>query len=120
MMKSSRAKEETDVVEATEENEEEDVIELECKHCGNYPCWEIELGPVLTDLRDTYGSWKTNRQMRYLMYTESVTHIFGTALGKRNRKKLPVCVSRVIKEMYPDKEYTGFISSPQDTNNDRH
>ena len=120
MMKSSGAKEETEVVEATEENGEEDVFEMECKHCGNYPCWEIELGPVLNDMKETYGGWKSNRQIRYLMYTEAVKHIYGTGLGKKVRKKLPLCVSRVIKEMYPDKEYTGFISSPQDTNNDTH
>ena len=45
------------------------------------------------------------------MYSDSVKHIFGTRLGKGVRKRLPNCVTQIIREICPDKEYTGFIPS---------
>lgn len=97
-----------DVVE-----EIEDILK-ECSHCGNHPCWSLELEPILASIDETYGSWKTNKQVRYLMYTEAVKHIFGTGLGKKVRKKVPNCVEHLIKKMKPDDVYTGFIPSSND------
>ena len=99
-----------------EEDKATEDEEIECKHCGNHPCILRELDPLLVSILDTYGEWKTNKQIRFHMYTETVKVIFGPALGKGVRKKLPSCVQMRIHKMAPDDKYTGFI--PSSTSND--
>ena len=96
-----------------EEEEEDCTFQKECKHCGYYPCIVIELEPMLASILQTYGDWKTNKQVHYIMYGDAVAFVYGRGLGPKVRRKLPECVSREIKEMCPDKndEYTGFIAT---------
>ena len=117
MMEKSNAEKEKVCVPVPEEEEKEDKdIEKECKQCGNHPCVGIELEPMLSSILQTYGDWKTNKQVRYLMYCDAVKFIYGIGLGKGVRRKVPNCVSQEIKEMCPDKnnDYTGFIPSKCD------
>lgn len=93
-----------------DEEEIEDIVK-ECIHCGNHPCVSFDLQPSLASILETYGEWKTKKQVRYLMYCEAVREIFGTGLGKGVRKKVPTCVENMIRKMQPDKEYTGFVPS---------
>ena len=113
-MKNSSIEEETEPVKASEEKEVEDKIEKECKHCGNHSCCVKELEPMPNSILQTYGEWKSHKQIRFHMYSDAVKHTFGTGLGKEVKKKLPVSVTHIIREMCPDNEYTGFIPSPQD------
>ena len=89
----------------------------ECSHCGNHPCILGEIEPLLVSILETYGEWKSKKEVRFKMYAESTTHIHGPGLGKGVRKKLPSCVTNAIRSMAPaaDKKYTGFI--PINTNN---
>ena len=114
MMEKSNAEKEKVCVPVPEEEEKEDKdIEKECKQCGNHPCVGIELEPMLSSILQTYGDWKTNKQVRYIMYGDAVAFVYGRGLGPKVRRKLPECVSREIKEMCPDEndEYTGFIAT---------
>ena len=96
-----------------EEDKATEDVESECKHCGNHPSILRELDPLLVSIIETYGEWKTNKQVCFHMYMETVKVIFGPALGKGVRKKLPSCVQMQIHEMAPDEKYTGFIPSPR-------
>ena len=89
------------------EEQEEEGSEI-CKFCGNHPCSSLELESMLVSIVETYQDIKSNRQMRYLMYTDSTKYIFGTGLGKGVRKKLPSCVQMLIRKLAPDEHYTGF------------
>ena len=87
----------------------EEVIPIECPHCGNHPCVVKELEEMFVSILETYSGWKTNKQIRYKMYGDAIIHIHGHCLGKGNRKKLPACVENTVKKMCPDDNYTGFI-----------
>ena len=93
-----------------EENKEND----DCKHCDNHPCVTEELKPMLLSILEAYAGIKSNKQIRYLMYTDSVKLIFGTALGKGVRKRLPYCAQSLIRSLAPDKKYTGFKEAKDD------
>ena len=86
-----------------------------CRYCNNHPCVLEEVEPVLEGLMLNYSTIKTNKQLRYTMYTESVRTIHGSCLGKGIRKKVPKCVDKRIKDLAPDKTYTGF----KETSNDK-
>ena len=89
-------------------------ILIVCEHCGQYFCAARDLEPTLNSMFDTYNGWKTNRQIRYLMYKEAVRVIHGDGLGKGVRKKLPACVENMIRDLAPDDHYTGFIDNTED------
>ena len=86
-----------------------------CRYCENDPCVSEEHLNMLASLFDTYRDWKTNRQIRFCMYSNCVKAIHGPGLGRGVRKKLPHCLERKIREMAPDEKYTGFI----DTNDNK-
>ena len=86
-------------------------VPLECTYCGNHPCFLRELEPLLSSIQDAFGELKTNKQIRFLMYKDSVKVIHGTGLDKGVRKRLPSCVQRHIHKLAPDDKYTGFIPS---------
>ena len=75
----------TDDIESGDNNTYEDNT---CRHCDNHPCVTVELNPVLQSILDTYRDIKTNRQIRYMMYTDSIRYIHGHSLGPDVRKKL--------------------------------
>ena len=82
-----------------------------CVHCNSDPCVVVALEEMLEFTRDHYMGWKTNRQIRFIMYRESVQRLYGMGLGKGVRKKLPDCVENKVRSMLPDDNYTGFIDS---------
>ena len=79
-----------------------------CKYCGYEPCVVLELRGMLEAMVQEYSGEKTNKQIRYKMYTDSVKHVYGSGLGVGVRKRLPHCVQKVIRGLAPDKKYTGF------------
>ena len=79
-----------------------------CRYCGNHPCYVQELDGMLVSIVDTYGGWKTNKQIRFKMYSDSIRFIHGSSLGKGVRKKLPHCVQSRIRSLASDDSYTGF------------
>ena len=99
-----------------EGQEEED--NKNCKFCGNHPCSALELEEMLGSIVETYQGIKSNKQMRYIMYTDSTKYIFGTGLGKGVRKKLPFCVQSLIRKLAPDNHYTGFKDAKLEHGND--
>ena len=96
---------------AEEKGVDEEELGRVCKHCNNDPCWSRELEPLLQSIMENYGGRLPNRAVRHKMYTQSVQQIYGICLGKGVRKKVPLCVTRVIRSMAPDDEYTGFLQS---------
>ena len=85
---------ENQIVDLVDKDAEEGVNEfddpiVECRHCGNHPCFGIEMEPLLLSILQTYGEWKSSKQVRFLVYGEATKHIHGTGLGKGVRKKLP-------------------------------
>ena len=89
-----------------------------CKFCGNHPCSALELEEMLGSIVETYQGIKSNKQMRYIMYTDSTKYIYGTGLGKGVRKKLPCCVQSLIRKLAPDNHYTGFKEAKLEHCND--
>ena len=52
-----------------------------------------------------------HRETRYNIYRRASIELHGFQ-GKGKRKKLPVCVYAVVRDMYPSTDgYTGFISN---------
>ena len=103
-------------------NEEESNVKLEdievsvphkCNYCGNQPCIIKDLEETLISVKETYGDWNSNKNLRFRMYSECIKHIHGPGLGKGIRKKLPQCLQNEIRLMAPDEDniYTGFIES---------
>ena len=90
--------------DVADENKEND----ECKHCDNHPCVSEELKPMLLSIMEAYAGIKSNKQIRFLMYSDSTKFIFGTGLGEGVRKRLPLCTQSLIRSLAPDKRYTGF------------
>ena len=72
----------------------------------------MELKDRLNAILMAYHDSKTNKQIRYCMYTDSVKQMHGY-LGKGTRKKVPKCLEKRIHSLAPDKEYTGFIPSQE-------
>ena len=107
-------KEETEETEETEENEETVHGSDYCSFCEIDPCIITELDDMLNEILMEYRDSKKNRQIRYIMYTESIRYIHGY-LRKGNRKKVPKCLEKRIHSLAPDKEYTGFIPSVEQT-----
>ena len=79
-----------------------------CEHCGYEPCLVLELRPMFEAIVQAYLGEKTNKQIRFKIYTDSVLHINGSGLGVGVRKRLPHCVQKIIRRFAPDKDYTGF------------
>ena len=79
-----------------------------CSYCGNHPCVLEDLDEMLISIVDTYKDWKTNKQIRYKMYSDSTRVIYGSGLGKGVRKKLPHCVQKRVHSLAPDEKYVGF------------
>ena len=85
-----------------------------CDHCDNQPCTVSELDPMLISILQTYEGWKSNKQIRFRMYSDAIKSLHGTGLGKGVRKKLPSCLQRRIHQLVPDKEYTGFKATKEE------
>ena len=60
-----------------------------CMYCQRDPCIAEGLNTMLHSMLDLYRGWKTNRQVRFFMYTQSATCIHGPCLGKGVRKSYP-------------------------------
>ena len=80
-----------------------------CEFCESDPCVIVDLQEVLSSILNSYRDDKTNKQIRFMMYRDSVRFIHGS-LGKGVRKKLPACVQAKIHSMVPDEVYTGFTA----------
>ena len=85
-----------------------DDVEDGCNHCGNNPCMSVELDPLFQSILQTYGGWKTNKEIRFQMYTDAIKSVYGPGLGKGVRKRHPQCVQDKIRFLAPDQTYTGF------------
>ena len=85
-----------------------------CYYCERDPCIITELDDMLKEILMEYREEKTNRQIRYIMYTECIRYLYGY-LGKGNRRKVPKCLEERIHSLLPDKNYTGFIPSKEQT-----
>ena len=95
--------------------EEDDVEDSDiCSECGFEPCVFFELEEMLVAIKQSHMDEKTNNQIRFIMYRESITHIFGRGLGEGNRKRVPKCVERKIKAMCPSAKYKGFQEAKSD------
>ena len=90
------------------ENLKEDNSKDICIHCGNNPCMALELYPMLRSILQTYGGWKTNKQICFRMYSDVIKAVHGPSLGKRDRKRHPQCVQKKIRALAPDEKYMGF------------
>ena len=75
----------------------------------------VWLHEMLKTLLDSQCDYKTNRQIRFSMYVNSVKTIHGPGLGKGVRKRLSCCLENKIRSMAPDKKYTGFIAGKNST-----
>ena len=99
-----------------DDHTEEDAVEDSdvCDECGFEPCVFFELKDMLLAIKQSHMDVKSNDQIRFIMYRESITHIFGRGLGEGNRKRVPKCVDRKIKAMCPSAFYKGFLEAKQD------
>ena len=64
----------------------------DCRYCDNHPCVGDDLKPMFVSIVETYSGIKTNKQMRFIMYSDATKSVHGTCLGKGVRKRLPYCV----------------------------
>ena len=92
-----------------------------CQYCKNAPCWlhvvdpEFSQDKSLLELMKELGevmvdAGKTNKESRFELYHFSTRFCHGT-LGKRNRRRVPACISYEIMSSFPapsEEGYTGF------------
>jgi hypothetical protein len=94
-----------------EEPEEEEETKLYCVFCAHAPCVVEENYDTLMLIgNEMKEEDKSNKEICHRLYKEMARHMYGY-LGKKNRKKLPLCVEDTIKRAFPnekDQEYTGF------------
>ena len=83
-----------------------------CCFCESDPCVVTELEDMLNEILMEYRDSKSNKEIRYCMYTDSVRYMHGY-LGRGNRKRVPKCLEDRIHYLAPDEEYTGFIPSQE-------
>ena len=79
-----------------------------CPECHNDPCLTEELREFLVSIVEAESAFKSNKQLRFSMYTSATRYIYDGSLGKGVRKKLPDCVVRMIRALSPGESYTGF------------
>jgi hypothetical protein len=91
---------------ATASGEEETPV---CAHCGlRMCCWTAYHAKIKGD-NDLLRKDKPNNQRRFLAYKQFAFAIHGS-LMKGDRRQLPKCVVKGIRETWPDEKgkYTGF------------
>ena len=100
-----------------EEEDKDVVVASKCPHCGNHPCVIREIEHLLVSILETYGEWKTKKQVCFKMYSHATMYIHGLELGRGIRKKLLSCVTNIIREMSPapNDKYQGFVKSSNKT-----
>ena len=107
-----------DIIQVKEEETQEDEETVDasdyCGFCECDPCIITELDDMLNAILMEYRDSKSNREIRYCMYTDSIRYIHGY-LGKGNRRQVPKCLEKKIHSLAPDEEYTGFIPSQEQT-----
>ena len=56
------------------------------KHCNNHSCQAILLEPTFGSILELDGSCSTNKQARFLMYSEAILFLYEPCLGKKHNK----------------------------------
>jgi hypothetical protein len=81
-----------------------------CKHCSASPClWklnEVELAEMKSRISVGFPYYENN-EIRKAMYREAAFVVFGF-LGRNQRRELPACVVKGIRNLCPSAAYMGF------------
>ena len=56
----------------------------DCIYCDNHPYLIIEAQAMLVSILHTNREWKTNKQVRFLIYAEATKLMHGAGLGVGN------------------------------------
>ena len=81
-----------------------------CQYCGQNPCFVIEIYELLVETGEELEEEElTNKQMQFNLY-RIASNSYHRRLGAGNQKRLPICVTTDIHDLYPDGkgQYTGF------------
>jgi hypothetical protein len=97
-----------------------DVVGL-CNHCEEDPCdWSTLGRTIVESVRAEHSSTTlegatANKSYRFAAYRTYARVKFGY-LGKGNRKPLPICVTKGIRDNFPDPQcaYVGFQPTNED------
>lgn len=94
-----------------------------CPACDQSPCVLLDFQQDLklyaeVHREGTNGTDLENKQLRFQLYRQASQFLHGY-LGRGNRRRLPDCVTNLIKSWFPSEggTYTGFKSEPS-TNDD--
>ena len=81
----------------------------ECPFCHVQPCLVNAVLPTLEQIVRENRHEKTPKELRHMMYRDSVYRIFGF-LGQGNCQEIPSCLTNKIKELAPEPsgKYVGF------------
>ena len=85
-----------------------------CPACKKSPCVFLEWQEELERCVDLMAPEVTNKSKRYHMYRHMSRRLNGQ-MGKGNRKQLPQCFERGLRELYPSEEYSGFKANSFDS-----
>jgi hypothetical protein len=78
-----------------------------CPQCSESPCQFVQWQEELERIVDCMNPDLSNKQKRYELYRHVTRRRHGT-LGKGNRKPLPSCFERGMRDLYPSEKYTGY------------
>jgi hypothetical protein len=82
-----------------------------CPACNNSPCQFLQYQEELERIVDCLYPEVTNKTKRYHMYRHMSRRLHGP-LGKGVRRKLPVCFTQGLSELFPSADYVGFKPNP--------
>ena len=87
-----------------------------CFHCGRQPCimFSDEYCTMVTIGEEMAEDGKSNKEIRFALYSHMSKVYHGPGLGKGNRMELPLCIVGEIRDHYPKEngtEYVGFQAS---------
>ena len=106
----------TEVQNEVEEESSKGTVDKEeremdtCQYCGQNPCFVIEIYELLVKTGEELEEEElTNKQIRFNLY-RIASNTYHGRLGAGNRKRLPICVTTDIHDLYLDGkgQYTGF------------
>ena len=105
---------------SVEEEEEAPEDGWFCQECSESPCQFLQWQEELERIVDCMNPDASNKQKRFQLY-QHVSRRRNGPMGKGNRRQLPSCFERGMRDLYPSEKYTGYStaydSGPDDGSN---
>jgi hypothetical protein len=95
---------------SVEEEEEAPEDGWFCLECSESPCQFLQWQEELERIVDCMNPDASNKQKRFQLY-QHVSRRRNGPMGKGNRRQLPSCFERGMRDLYPSEKYTGYSTA---------